>query len=200
VEINLSSIADGLSKLGLDAKPVHQLSEALTKNLVKEQDYIQVLNTLKNQLLKKYSIEQKPMALRLLLTRLEEKLEKDLKPKEVKTVTDSGNLGELQDTLLGESSKNNAIGLAILRELRDVRTEMQELKESERETKVVHVQASEDSVITPGTAIEDEKVFVSPIDEKKVSELKPSIKIEAKEASTGVLDRVARLKKLKDGN
>jgi len=207
VSISLNELVKKVESLGLDIQPLIDFQNAVTLQQVEESDYLQILNTLKNQLSKTYSIRQKPMSIQLLLDRLRNKMQTELTIYETDAsrennsnviVNNSVDLGGVQGIVSEEGRKSKDISLAILDELRSMKEEMQNIKE-QKNTIVVREGSSIDSA-RPEVVYESDGVFVNPIDESRVNKLKPKINIESKKGSSDIKGRIKRLKELKNGS
>ena len=202
MDIDINELVIKVDCLGLDTKPLLDFQNAVSSGQLIEAPYTQILNTLKNQLLKTYAIRQKPMALQLLLQRLNKKIQQDLttRPRDYpavsKTIVNNNiDLDEVQSVIAYESKKGKDLSLEILRELRVMKEDVMDLK-SHKNTIVI-----KEEVQVAGKGVSDsyqpDGVFVNPIDESRVGRLKPKISIKSTVGESNLKDRIMRLKRLK---
>jgi len=199
MRIDLNKLVQQIQQLGIDSGPLTEFQSAVLGGYVLEADYIQILNTLKNQLLKTYSVRQKPMSVQLLLDRVKNKLDIDLKNVQIQEINihrSNSDLRGIKDIVSEQSKQSQDLNLEILNELRSMKEEVKELKS--KNTTVVINKDTQESYPIDNINNKSDGVFVNPIDETRVSNLKPKIKIESKKGSSDIKDRIKRLKALKN--
>ena len=204
MDISMKSLITGVERLGLDTQSLRDFMIAQRSSQVSEDQYKHILVTLQVQLDKALSGAAEPAAVKLILGRLDKKLQSDLAGKPVPvekqvTLTEQ----ELQNLLKSVSNqastpaapevKDSALSEEILHQLRMMNEEVKGLKSAKFHTISNVGEVSSRSADSDGP----EPVFINPVDESKVQELESNITIEEKQSKRNLKDKVKRLKELK---
>lgn len=205
MDISLRSLLTGVENLGLDAQSLRDFQVAVQSGQIDDKNYTHLMVTLDAQLIRAVSGMSEPMAVQLILSRLDKKLQSDLAGSHIsvnkQVVIDAK---ELQSLI--QSSRNvepqsveqppeplpdqTEVNQQILHQLRMVTEEMKDIKNGQFHT------------ISPSNGSDvggPESVFVNPIDEAKVQELETNITIKSKRSQRNLKDKVRRLRELKSG-
>jgi hypothetical protein len=205
MDISIKELLTGVEKLGLDTQALRDFQVAGRSGQLDEKPYKHILATLQDQVNKALSGKAEPAAVRLLLNRLDKRLQIDLAGKsevqESRQVTMSEE--ELRQLLQSVGRVANKVESApetvsqtespslneeILHQLRLVNEEVKQLKDM----RVPETEGTKSS-----SPIMVDNVFVNPIDEDKVKELKANVTIEERSKKKNLKDKINRLKELK---
>lgn len=202
MDISVKELLTGVENLGLDTQAVRDFQVAASSGQIQEDPYKHILVTLKAQIEKVFIGAAEPAAVQLLLSRLDKKLQADLAG--LVRVTESKQVIMTEDELhrLLQSRSpvyhqpsppdQSGVNEEILHQLRIMNEEVKGIKDNQFHT-ISPVTPSSSSSTSTGL----ESVFVNPIDESKVKELKTSITIESKNSKKNLTDKIKRLKELK---
>lgn len=205
MDISMKELITGVERLGLDTQALRDFIVAQRSSQISDDGYKHILVTLKVQIEKALTGAAEPAAVRLILSRLDKKIQQDLSGNPVPvqkqvtlteqelqnllnsvkvTVPEPQQVSPLND---GQSSLNEEI----LHQLRMMNEEVKGLKDSKFHTISPIGDQSSKSGAGP------ESVFVNPVDESKVQELQSNITIEEKTSKRNLKDKIKRLKELK---
>ena len=203
----MKDLLTGLENLRLDTQTLRDFQTAVRSAQISEEPYKHILVTLKSQLDRVFQGSAEPAAVQLLLSRLDKKLQadlhgtKDVQPRQV-VMTEE----ELQKLITSQqpihappptpTTANSDLSEEILHQLRLVTEEVKGIKDKQFHT--ISPMTHNDSVesLKKGPDL----VFVSPIDETKVNQLKTdNVSIESKTSSKNLKDKIKKLRELKRG-
>lgn len=202
----MKSLVTGLERLGLDTQSLRDFITAQRSGQILDDQYKHILVTLQLQVTKALDGATEPAAVKLILSRLDKKLQHDLAGSPIPvekqvTLTET----ELQNLLKSvtqtvvtpspvppQPTESPALSEEILHQLRMMNEEVKGLKDSRFHT-ISPIEGNSSGSEGP------DAVFVNPMDQMKAEELESNITIEEKASKRNLKDKIKRLKELKRG-
>lgn len=193
MKLDIRALVSKVEFLGLDTQPLRDFYTLLNDSDFNLDPYVHTITTLKNQVSKPYSPNSQPTAIALILRELDKKIKDKvhLNADSLKADSTGGvNLNAddirnlIEDTMRNMSGQTNNINQELLKVVDSLNTSVQGLKRSDsyREKN----ESNEKQI---------EEVFVNPIDEKKVENIKGNITIDSKKGNN-IKNKLNKLKSL----
>jgi len=189
VKFDFKSLISRVKYLGFDTKSLNELYSLLSKKGFNYHPYLHILATLKNQTSKSFLSNSKPTAIGILLKQLEKKLRNKayLKQEVINPDIKESNLDTedlksfIKETVTSMGGEVNNFNRDLLKAIENLNSNIKQIKTE-----------SEDESISRN---EIDSVFINPIDEEKVDNIKANVTIEV-ERGDNIKSKVDRLKQL----